>query len=79
MVILLLIDNICNHALIDLTLSRFRVGLMTRLLDYMVSLSNVVADVLVLLCITGIIQVRFNRFDQVIDTYWFSYKAFLVL
>ena len=30
--VLLLIDNICKNALIDLTLSRFRIGLMTIIL-----------------------------------------------
>ena len=74
-----------NCASIDLTLSRFRTGLMP---DHIVILygmsSNFVDDVSVVSCVSSrsnsaLIQVRLDGFDQVIHTYWFSNKAFVVL
>ena len=63
----------------------FRIGLMP---DHIIilygMLSNFVDDVLVVSCVSSrsnsaLIQVRLDGFDQVIHTYWFSNKAFVVL
>jgi hypothetical protein len=74
-----------NCASIDLTLSRFRTGLMPDhiIILYGMSLSFV-DDVSVVSYVSSksnsdLIQVRLDGFDQIIHTYWFSNKAFVVL
>jgi hypothetical protein len=74
-----------NCASIDLTLSRFRTGLMPdhTIILYDMSSSNFVDDLVVSYVSSksnsDLIQVRLDGFDQVIYTYRFSNKAFVVL
>ena len=67
-------------------LSRSRTGQMPdhTIILYGMSSSNFVDDVSVVSCVSSrsnsaLIQVRLDGFDQVIHTYWFSNKAFVVL